>query len=396
MPLLKDTIVKSLEWDGSYIVTGGTRGFGLQCARWLVQKGARNLVLMSRSGAAGSEAENAIREMRELGVTVKVCALDIADGTRLREELGSILHSLPPVRGVIHSAMVLDDGFIGQMNEARYRKVMTPKIQGAINLARELDLSALRFLLMFSSISSLIGNSGQANYVAANSFLDGYAHHLAGRGIHAKAINWGALSDTGVLAKDADLIKVLEMAGIHGISNKQAMKTLEIALQDQSCQTGIFHVDWKQWASANSSQSKSSFYQELLDQQENESENEKLLEILNAIVDSGPEERRTYVQRELAVRFGEIFKMSPDEINVHASIIDLGVDSLIAAEITMALRTQLGVEIPLIEMLSGPSIVNLAEKILTQIEALIDEASSEDAFFSDDTSSIEKEAMSVD
>ena len=395
--LSRDTNLNELSSNGTYIVTGGTRGFGLQCARWLMQKGARHIVLMSRSGLIDDEGVNAVEEMQDSGVIVKVCALDIADHKRLHEEVTSIMQTMPPVRGVIHSAMVLDDGFLSQMNETRFRKVMTPKIQGAINLYRELDDVKLDFFLMFSSISSLIGNSGQANYVAANSFLDGFSHYLTSRGVPAKTINWGALSDTGVLAKDHELIKVLEMAGIQSINNEQAMAAMETVLCEAGSQTGIFRMDWDRWATVNQSLSKSGFYRELLDRREGDKRSQQLMEFLIRILDVGTEERKAYIQRELANRFGEIFKMSPDAINVNSSIIDFGVDSLISAEISTALKSQLGVEISMIELLSGPSIVVLSAKILTQIEALIEEVAVDELEASASTSQeMKKEVMAVE
>lgn len=392
--LLQDIRPIETTMNGTVIVTGGTRGFGLQCARWLVQKGVNHIVLLSRRGLIDAEAINAVKEMQDNNVIVKVCALDIADCNRLREEMATIMQCMPPVRGVIHGAMVLDDGFLSQMQETNFRSVMTPKIQGAINLYQVLEDVPLDFFLMFSSISSLIGNSGQANYVAANSFLDGFSHYLTSRGIPAKTINWGALSDTGVLAKDQALIKVLEMAGIHGVNNEQAMASMEAVLREGGSQTGIFRMDWGQWASVNPSLSQSGFYRELLDRRKDNERSQKLMEFLMRILDVGSEERKAYIQRELAIRFGEIFKMSPDAINVHASIIDLGVDSLISAEISAALKSQLGVEISMIELLSGPSIVVIGAKILTQIEAVIAEVSGDELVSSTGTSRNE-EVMAI-
>ncbi|MFP5390881.1 MAG: SDR family NAD(P)-dependent oxidoreductase [Gammaproteobacteria bacterium] len=388
VPLPRAAAPDALPADATYVVTGGTRGFGLQCARWLVGKGARHLVLMSRSGVQDAHAAAAVEEMRALGVTVRVGALDIADRQRMQEELAIVAHTMPPVRGVIHSAMVLDDGFMAQMTPARFGKVLTPKVQGAINLHQALDGAGLDgagldgagldFFLMFSSISSLIGNSGQANYVAANSFLDGFAHYLGSRGVRARTINWGVLSDTGVLAQDAALTKVLEMAGIHGVSNAQAMAAMETVLNEDVSQAGVFRMDWAQWARSNPALAKSGFYRAFRDQDSDGEDRSKLIEILEQIIDIGPEERKAYMQGELAARFAQVFKMSPEAINVHASIIDLGVDSLVAAEISMTLRSQLGVEIPLIDLLSGPSIETLAARILAQIVALIDEVTEED------------------
>ena len=379
VPLLVETKAEQLALDGTYIVSGGTQGFGLQCAQWLVEKGALNLVLISRSGLRDLDAVKTVAELEQQGINVKVCALDVTNLDLVKEEFTRIKNTMPPVKGIIHSAMVLDDAYLSQLDAARFQRVMSPKIQGAINLHLALQETALDFFVMFSSISSLIGNAGQGNYVAANSFLDGFAHYLSSRGVAAKTINWGALSDTGVLAHNENLVKVLELAGIYGVTNLQAMKAMESVILGDASQTGIFHVDWNQWAISNPSLSQSNFYRELLTQQDQSAERQKLMEILENIINKDSEERRAYIQQELAIRFGAIFKMSPESISPHASIIDLGVDSLMSVEISMALKTQLGVDIPTIELISGPSISTLATKILTQIEALIEEVLREQA-----------------
>ncbi|MET0357569.1 MAG: SDR family NAD(P)-dependent oxidoreductase [Cellvibrio sp.] len=379
VPLLLETKADELVLEGTYIVSGGTQGFGLQCAEWLVEKGALNIVLISRSGLNNAEAIKTVSELQQNGINVKVCALDVTNIDRVKEEFAQIKNSMPPVKGIIHSAMVLDDAYLSQLNAARFQRVLSPKIQGAINLHLALQDTPLDFFVMFSSISSLIGNAGQGNYVAANSFLDGFAHYLSSRGVAAKTINWGALSDTGVLAHNDSLVKVLELAGIHGVTNLQAMTAMESVLTGSASQTGIFHVDWNQWATSNPSLSQSNFYRELLTQQDQSAERQKLMEVLENIINKDSEGRKAYIQQELAVRFGAIFKMAPESISPHASIIDLGVDSLMSVEISMALKTQLGVDIPTIELISGPSIAILATKILTQLEALIDEVLREQA-----------------
>jgi len=362
--------------DGTYIVTGGTRGFGLRCAQWLARKGAKHLVLMSRSGLSEAAAVEAVAALRAEGVQVEVCALDIADGAQLGAEVRRLRGVCPPIKGVIHSAMVLDDDFLARMDESRFRRVMGPKVAGALQLQRALANDDLDFFLMFSSISSLIGNSGQANYVAANAFLDGFAAHLMSRGVNARTINWGVLAEAGVLANDAALTKVLELAGIRGLSNGQAMGAMERVLHGSDAQVGVFLVDWRQWAMSNPSQSQSGFYRELQDQAPGE-EQQKLFEVLEQIIDLDAEARIAHIEGELKLRFGEIFRMSPDAIDSRASIIELGVDSLIATEISVALKGQLGVDVPLIELLAGPSIETLAAKVLAQLEALIEDAGSE-------------------
>ena len=188
----------------SYLITGGFSGFGLTAATWLAKKGAKHLILIGRSGASSEEAQNTLKQLKEQGVHSVEAAIDITNSEQLSRLLKECDKKMPPLKGIIHSAMVLSDALISQLTPASMERVLSPKIGGCLNLHQCTLHCPLDFFVLFSSVSSLIGNPGQGNYAAANAFLDTFCHYRKSLGLPALTMNWGALK-IGVLARDKKL-----------------------------------------------------------------------------------------------------------------------------------------------------------------------------------------------
>ncbi len=176
-----------LEPEATYLVTGGLGGFGLATAHWLAARGARSLVLVGRSGAARPEAQEAVAELEAAGVRVTVARADVAKLDELRGVLDEIAAELPPLRGVVHGAMVLEDGLIRNLDRRRLLRVLAPKVLGARNLDQLTRGLPLDFFVLYSSATTCFGNPGQGNYVAANLYLEALAEERRAAGRPALA-----------------------------------------------------------------------------------------------------------------------------------------------------------------------------------------------------------------
>ena len=165
----------ALSPDAAYLVTGGRGGFGLATAEWLAAKGARHLALVGRSQTTGPDAAAALDRLRRDGVDVQEFSADVSDEGQLAKVLNRVRRDLPSLRGVIHAAAVIQDVGLVNTTEENFHDVLRPKVAGAWNLHRQTLHDSLDFFVMYSSAITLFGNEGQANYAAANVYLEALA-----------------------------------------------------------------------------------------------------------------------------------------------------------------------------------------------------------------------------
>ncbi|NEQ81595.1 MAG: SDR family NAD(P)-dependent oxidoreductase, partial [Moorea sp. SIO2I5] len=225
--------------NGSYLVTGGLGALGLNVARWLVDQGARNLVLVGRKEPELWALE-IIEQLTEKGATVLVMSGDISRREDAAKILEKIEAELPPLRGVTHAAGVLDDGLLQNMSWDNFARVMAPKVQGAWHLHELTEDKSLDFFVCFSSIASILGSPGQGNYAAANAFLDILAHYRRSRGLPGLSINWGPWAEVGMAANS----RIAE--GVIPIEVETGLKILGDLLGTSAAQVCVFPVNWSQ------------------------------------------------------------------------------------------------------------------------------------------------------
>jgi serine/threonine protein kinase/NAD(P)-dependent dehydrogenase (short-subunit alcohol dehydrogenase family)/acyl carrier protein len=231
----------SIREDSSYLISGGTGALGLQIAQWLVEQGARHLLLLSRSGVSSSAAQKIIDQIEQTGAKVLIIKVDVADQAALNQALDRA----PMPRGIIHAAGVLDDGMLIGQNWDRFENVMAAKVYGAWNLHQRTAHKALDFFIMFSSAASILGNQGQSNYAAANAFLDGLAHYRRNHGLVATTINWGPFAQTGMAASTSS--DRLSKQGFKPILPEDGLAVMDRILSANVTQVGAMQCDWHQY-----------------------------------------------------------------------------------------------------------------------------------------------------
>lgn len=358
--------VPSLVRDGSYLITGGTSGLGLQIAKWLIAQGVESIALVSRNGSNRPEAREFAEAARAQGKQVCLLDTDIADLDATKALIGQINKDMRPLAGIIHCAMVLDDDLAIRMTKERMQRVMLPKVQGTLNLHKATLELPLRQFICISSISSLIGNVGQTNYVAANAFLDTFAHYRQAAGLPATTINLGVLQEIGVVARDENLAKVLDAKGIQGLLTADVLQALGYIINNDPIQIGLFKVDWAAWAQESPKSAASSRFSGLVQKARAQQDIPPAL----AALLSELEHQEHYFARLMEILSGElaqIVKIPLSEIKQDRSISDLGIDSIMSVELSRGLRSKYGLEVTSMELLSGPSLDQLTEQLVSQL-----------------------------
>ncbi|MHC5737460.1 beta-ketoacyl reductase [Nostoc sp.] len=267
----------------------------------------------------------------------------------------------------------MDDGVLLQLNQERLFKVMAPKVIGAWNLHAQTLNAPLDFFINFSSFTSLVGNPGQGNYVAASVFLDELAHYRCAMGLPALTINWGALADVGHVARDTEVGEHLERIGIKSLLSQQALSVLGKLLLLKAVQTAVASVNWQRWCQVHPAGGLPRFFHLTGEKavapeaSDLKSEGDPLR---NALMASGPTERRQLLESRLREQVARVLGTSFTKLDSSKSLTNLGLDSLMAVELSNLINNlQLGVSIGSMKLLEGISITQLATILLTAMGA---------------------------
>nr|WP_180206773.1 type I polyketide synthase [Pseudomonas sp. SbOxS1]NYU07046.1 SDR family NAD(P)-dependent oxidoreductase [Pseudomonas sp. SbOxS1] len=351
--------------DGTYLVTGGLSGFGLRTAQWLVDKGARHLALLGRRGAATEEALPALAAWREQGIEVQALACDITDIAQLRSVLASIETSKAPLRGVVHAATVFEDGLIRNLTQAQLQRVLEPKAKGAQYLHELTAHLALDFFVLFSSATTLFGNPGQANYVAANHWLEALARHRLLQGLPATAVLWGAIDDAGFLARNQDVKEALQSRmGGAALQSQAALDTLERLLLQQRSGLGVLELDWKALSRFLPAAGSPKF-SELARLHSGEQEEESNVDdIQRLLLEMDDQELTELFAEMLKQEISEILRMPTSKLDSSRPLQELGLDSLMSVELVVAVEERFGIRLPVMELSETSSIAKLTVRIL--------------------------------
>ena len=377
--------------DGTYVITGGLGDLGLLVAQWLVAQGAKYLVLVGRSSPKDTVSRGTppcvrmLRELEQAGAKVVIAQADVADAEQIAQVLADVEQSLPPLRGVVHAAGLLDDGILQQQSWERFERVMAPKVQGAWNLHVLTQNYPLDFFVMFSSVASLLGSAGQANYSAANAFLDALAYARTRMGLPGLSINWGAWSQIGVAAKRQ--MAPVGSKGMGTITPQQGLAVLEQLLSQPPIQVGVVSINWSQWIRSATWPFLADFATEISEEQPLVVKAEFLQQLEAATKSNRRELLVAHVRSQVIKVLG---LNSLDSTDIQQGFSELGMDSLTSVELRNRLQSSLVVTLPSTLAFDYPTVAALADYLA---EALFSPASIVESL--EDTEDLDKSALQM-
>lgn len=358
--------------DGAYLITGGLGGLGLCVAQWLVAKGARNLVLLSR-GKPSPEAQKMLTTLEAQGATIVPVQADVTCAAEVAAVLKQIASTMPPLRGLFHAAGSLDDGMLQQMSEARFQRVMAPKVDGAWLLHQMTSHLDLDLFVLFSSATAILGSPGQGNYAAANAFLDGLACYRYQQGLPALSINWGSWAEVGMAAQ-MNRAEHLARMGILPFAPAQGVQMLERVLATSAVQVTAMKVDWSRLHQHISVP----FLEDLAaDYKVDPAKRiaQSTTGVRQQLQSLAPAERRHAVVTLLQKQLAQVLRTPTDNLGVHQPLSALGIDSLMTVELVNRIEADLGLTLPMSTLLQNPTITNLAELVVGLVESTTDAVS---------------------
>lgn len=358
-----------LQPNASYLVTGGLGGLGLTVARWMADQGARNLVLVGRS-APKEHALPTLQALEEAGVNVHIARGDIGQAADVERILTEVNQTLPPLRGIIHAAGVLDDGVLSELNIDRFRRVMGPKVDGAWLLHSMTRNQPLDFFVLFSSVTSVLGAAGQGNYVAANAFLDTLAHQRRADGRPAISISWGPWGEVGMAASIER--SRWKRQGMEPLPPEDGVEAMEQILQRDPAHVTVLDIEWPAFMRTLAHIERPAYLSELVQDAATETQAETAgpaaATLLSLLEEVPADEARNIVIDFIRDQARMVFGLSPDfPIDPRQSFNELGLDSLMAVELRNALGSSVQQVLPATLLYDYPTIATLANYLLTDL-----------------------------
>ncbi|MGY6026847.1 SDR family NAD(P)-dependent oxidoreductase [Streptomyces spinosirectus] len=354
----------SVPTDGTVLITGGLGAVGRHIARLLAERGVPRLLLTSRQGTADPRAAEVTEELAALGAEVEVAACDVADATAVADVLGGVGDELP-LRGIVHCAGVLDDGVVAELTHERLARVLRPKVDGAAHLHRVTADMPLEMFVLVSSAAGVAGNAGQANYAAANVFLDQLAHHRRALGLPAVAISFGAWAGEGLAAEHADLAGMARL-GHRALTPDQGRDLVELSLRRSTPHLVAWALDLTRLREtmAAAGGPAAALWRSLLPAPRTGRDGgDALADRLARLPEAERAERvLALVREEASCTLG---LRSPESVRPDQPLRELGMDSVTAVELRNRLAARLGARLPATLLFDHPTPARLAEYLLT-------------------------------
>ncbi|MEV3987569.1 SDR family NAD(P)-dependent oxidoreductase [Streptomyces sp. NPDC049837] len=371
VPVTDGARAPRLDPSGTYLVTGGLGGFGAATASRLAGLGATHLALVSRRGDRAPEAAAVLARLAEQGVTATAYAADVTDPDAVRRLIRDIDATGRPLRGVVHCAMHLDDAPLAGLDDPRVSAVLAPKTTGTALLDRLTRDRPLDLFLAYSSVVASIGNIGQAPYAAGNAYLEALARHRRANGLPATTIAWGAIAETGYVARH-DLGRSMARMGMVPLTPREAFTAAGPLLPaDGTAVAGVERFDWARAKGLLPLLAGPRFQQLVPDATDDDGRSHA--DVLRELAQMAPDEAEAAVASMLATLLADVLHMGSDELDPRRRLEDYGLDSLMGAELLVAVRSRFDLLISPAELMgSGLTLADVARLVHQRLSARFD------------------------
>ncbi len=336
---------------GTWVIAGGFGALAGHVAQWLAEHGAKHVALLGRTCGPLPTFASA--------TTVSGHAVDIADRTALTDVLAQVRRDAPPLCGVVHAAGVLDDALLADLTPAQLRRVLTAKVAGAWNLHTLTQTDELAHFVVFSSTAALLGNPGQANYAAANAYLDGLATARRALGLPAVSIQWGPWAGGGMATRTAEHLRRPGLA-VADLDPSAGLTALAQVLGHPApvVAAGVFQWDV---VAAHVGAHVPPLVTDVLPQR-----SVPVVDLGQRLRDMPPDARAEHLQAWLGDQFTRLFGRPVTD--AEQNLTELGIDSLLVVELLSALRREMGLMVYPREFYQHPSLAALARYLAHELD----------------------------
>ncbi|MEE1751930.1 non-ribosomal peptide synthetase/type I polyketide synthase [Streptomyces sp. SP18CS02] len=371
-----------LRADGSYLVTGAFGALGRLLCRTLVRRGARRLILVSRTAlpergrwhevapeSTAGRNVRFVRELEELGAHPVVAPLDITDEAALAAWLADHRAAgAPPVRGVFHLAGQVRDKLVPEMDRGTFDSVYGPKVIGGSVLHRLLRDEPLDHFVLFASVASLLTTAGQTNYAAGNAFLDALAHHRRAHALPALSIDWGPWA-TGMIEELGLVEHYRTSRGMHSLSPDTGMAVLERVIGLDRAQLLVATVvDWPLFVAWYPSPPP--LVTELAAEGGARDADEHRSPV-DAFREADDGERRRLLTERFTALVAGVLRVNAQDVGLADVLGARGLDSLLAMELRARVHAELGIALPVVSLLSNAPVAELVEQLHSGLAGLL-------------------------
>jgi len=374
-----------MDKTGSYMITGAFGALGKLVANWLVEKGAKKLILLGRVTLPEKEHWSDeqldpkikerigfVRELEEKGATVIVDALDFSDELAVEKYFTENKEKITEIKGVISALGIVKDMLITQMPKEVFDEVYETKVVSNWLLHQYFANQPLDFFVLFSSVAALITAAGQANYAAANGFLDSLAAYRRKNGLAALSVAWGPWAEG--MIKDLNLMDVYRNKGLEPITAEKGMQTLERLINQNISYSAVLEADW-QMLKDSQSKSRIPYLEDLISkgtEEEHKSDEVLLKEFHDTYKTVEADERLELLTQHMQTIIARALHMKSEDIELEKSLIELGLDSMVATELRNRIELKVGISITIIDLLNNQSINHQINQISDLLDTLLE------------------------